>query len=108
MQNTRSQTAQNMQNNYQGGSSCYNCGWDSGDAAAGFVAGAVVAGAVAAASTPTTVVTTAPPPQVAPPCNVAPIPVSGVPYYKCGATWYTAGYGSAGVVYMPVSPPPGY
>ena len=31
---------------------------------------------------------------VAPPCDVAPIPVSGVPYYKCGATWYTAGYAS--------------
>jgi len=38
---------------------------------------------------------------VAPPCDVAPVPVSGVPYYKCGATWYTAGYGSTGVVYMP-------
>ena len=23
-------------------------------------------------------------------------------------TWYTAGYGSAGVVYMPVPPPPGF
>ncbi len=46
--------------------------------------------------------------QAAPPCNVAPVPVSGVPYYKCGATWYTAGYGSGGVVYMPVPPPPGY
>jgi hypothetical protein len=44
----------------------------------------------------------------APPCNVAPVPVSVVPYYKCGATWYTAGYGSNGVVYMPVPPPPGY
>jgi hypothetical protein len=80
------------------------------------VAGAIVAGTVAvAASTPppTTVVTTAPAPApppapVAPPCNVAPIPVSGVPYYKCGATWYTAGYASSGVVYMPVPPPPGY
>jgi hypothetical protein len=68
---------------------------------------------VAAASQPatTTIVTTAPAPApapVAPPCNVAPVPVSGVPYYMCGATWYTAGYGSAGVVYMPVPPPPGY
>jgi len=105
MQNTRSQTVQNVQGNASG---CYNC-WDNGDAAAGFVAGAVVAGTVAAASRPTTVVTQAPAPApVAPPCNVAPIPVSGVPYYKCGATWYTAGYGSAGVVYMPVAPPPGY
>jgi hypothetical protein len=34
--------------------------------------------------------------------------VSGVPYYKCGATWYTAGYASSGVVYMPVPPPSGY
>ena len=59
---------------------------------------------------PTTVVTRpAPAPAaVAPPCNVAPVPVSGVPYYKCGATWYTAGYASSGVVYMPVPPPPGY
>ena len=40
--------------------------------------------------------------------DVAPVPVDGVPYYKCGSTWYTAGYGSAGVVYMPVPPPAGY
>jgi hypothetical protein len=127
MQSTRSSTVTNVQNNYSGG--CHNCSsnWDSGDAAAGFVAGAIVAGTVvAAASTPppttvvatapappTTVVVTAPAPApppapVAPPCNVAPIPVSGVPYYKCGATWYTAGYASSGVVYMPIPPPPGY
>jgi hypothetical protein len=113
MQNTRSATVSNVQNNYQGGS-CSNCSnWDSGDAAAGFVAGAVVAGGVAAAtaaasSPPTTTVVAAAPAPVAPPCNVAPIPVEGVPYYKCGATWYTAGYASTGVVYMPVQPPPGY
>ena len=102
----------NYQANYYGGSGCYNCGWDSGDAAAGFVVGAVVGGAVVAASQPktTTVATTAAPAPApaAPPCNVAPVPVSGVPYYKCGARWYTAGYGSGGVVYMPVPPPPGY
>jgi len=76
---------------------------------------------VAAASQPTTttVVATAPAPAaapapppppapVAPPCNVAPIPVGGAPYYKCGETWYTAGYASVGVVYMPVPPPPEY
>jgi hypothetical protein len=122
MQSTRSSTVTNVQSNYYGGSGsggCYNCSnWDSGDAAAGFVAGAIVGGAVvAAASKPatTTVVTMAPAPApppppapVAPPCNVAPIPVSGSPYYKCGATWYTAGYASVGVVYMPVPPPPGY
>jgi hypothetical protein len=116
MQSTRSSTVTNVQSNYYGGSGgCHNCSnWDSGDAAAGFVAGAIVGGAVvAAASTPTTttVVTTAPAPApapVAPPCNVAPIPVSGVPYYKCGPTWYTAGYAASGVVYMPVPPPPGY
>jgi hypothetical protein len=73
----------------------------------------MVAGTMTAASQPhtTTVVTTAPAPApapVAPPCNVAPVPVSGVPYYKCGATWYTAGYASTGVVYMPVPPPAGY
>ena len=73
--------------------------------------GAVVGGAVVAASQPpaTTVVTTAPAPApVAPLCNAAPIPVSGAPYYKCGATWYTAGYASTGVVYLPVAAPPGY
>jgi hypothetical protein len=42
------------------------------------------------------------------PRNVAPIMVSGVPFYKCGATGYTAGYAANGVVYMPVPPPPGY
>jgi hypothetical protein len=31
-----------------------------------------------------------------------------VPYYKCGATWYATGYGSGGVVYTQVPPPPGY
>src|SRR5258708_6562862 len=75
--------------------------------------GAAVGGAPAT----TTVVAPAPayapayapaPAPVAPPCDVAPIPVSGVPYYKCGATWYTAGYASSGVVYMPVPPPSGY
>lgn len=111
MQSTRSTNVTNIQSNYHGG--CYNCGdWDNHDAAAGFVVGAIVGGAVVAASQPatTTVVTTAPPPPApaAPPCNVAPIPVSGVPYYKCGATWYTAGYAANGVVYMPVPPPPGY
>jgi hypothetical protein len=129
MQSTRSSTVTNVQNNYSGGSgSCNNCGgnWDNGDAAAGFVAGALVVGTVAAvasapptttvvapAPAPTTTVVVAapapaPPAPVAPPCNVAPIPVSGVPYYKCGPTWYTAGYASSGVVYMPVPPPPGY
>ena len=77
------------------------------------MAGAIVGGTmVAAASQPTTTTVVAAAPRaaapVAPPCNVAPIPVSGVPYYKCGATWYTAGYASSGVVYMPVPPPPGY
>src|SRR5262245_3938247 len=33
---------------------------------------------------------------------------SGVPYYKCGATWYAAGYANSGVVYVPVPPPQGY
>jgi hypothetical protein len=43
-----------------------------------------------------------------PPCNVAPVAVSGAPYYKCGPTWYTAGYGNEGAVYMPVQAPAGY
>jgi hypothetical protein len=82
--------------------SCGNC-WDSGDAAAGFVAGAAVAGAAsrpaaAAAAAPTTVTL---------PCDVAPVTVNGVPYYKCGATWYTAALASAGIVYVPAAPPPG-
>jgi hypothetical protein len=111
-QSNRQTSVSNTQNNYYGNSgSCSNC-WDGGAVAAGVVAGAVVAGAAASAAAasqpaPTTYVNQAPQ-QVAPPCNVAPMPVSGVPYYKCGATWYTAGYGSAGVVYMPVPPPPGY
>jgi hypothetical protein len=92
----------------QSGDYHYN-NWDSGDAAAGFVAGAIVGGAAAAAATsaPATVVAV-PAGPVGPPCNVAPVAVSGVPYYRCGSTWYTEGYGSAGVVYMPVPPPPGY
>ncbi|MGH7645559.1 MAG: hypothetical protein ACREMR_08225 [Gemmatimonadales bacterium] len=114
MSNTRSDTVSNTY--YGGGSGCYNC-WDGSSAAAGFVAGAVVAGAAAAASTPppstTVVVAGAPaaapaPPPVAPPCNIAPVPSNGVPYYKCGAAWYAPGYGSTGVVYVPVAPPPGY
>jgi len=107
-QSNRQNSVSNTQNNYYGSSGCSNC-WDGAAVAAGVVAGAVVVGAAAAASqpAPTTYVNQAPQ-QVAPPCNVAPIPVSGVPYYKCGATWFTAGYGSAGVVYMPVAPPPGY
>jgi hypothetical protein len=76
----------------------------------------MVSGVAVAASTPTTVpvvATTvpvpAPPPSPAsPPCNVAATTVNGVPYYRCGTTWYTEGYGSSGVVYMPVASPPGY
>lgn len=107
-QSNRQNSVSNTQNNYYGSSGCNDC-WDGAAVAAGIAAGAIVAGAAASASQPatTTYVQQAPAP-VAPPCNVAPIPVSGVPYYRCGATWYTAGYGSAGVVYMPVPPPPGY
>jgi hypothetical protein len=70
-------------------------------------------GAATAATTPppapTAVVVAAPAPApVGPPCNVAPVAVKDVSYYQCGATWYAAGYGSSGVVYMPVQPPPGY
>ena len=108
MQNTRSTTVSNVQDN------CNNCSnnWDSGNAAGAFVAGAIVAGTAAAAgaamSAPPPTAAGAPPPAtVPPPCNVAPVAVNGVPYYQCGATWYTAGYGSAGVVYMPVPPPAG-
>lgn len=101
---SRQSNRQDAANDYYGSGGCHDC-WDgSGALAAGVIAGAVVAGA--AASQPTYV--NQAPQQVAPPCNVAPIPVSGVPYYKCGATWFTAGYGSAGVVYMPVPPPAGY
>ena len=28
--------------------------------------------------------------------------------YRCGSTWYAAGYASSGVVYTPVPAPPGY
>jgi hypothetical protein len=93
--------------------------WDNGGA---FIGGALVGGAMVAASRPatayyppttTTYVTNEPAPApapayVPPPCNVAPIEVSGVPYYNCGKTWYTEGYASNGPVYMPVPPPPGY
>jgi hypothetical protein len=72
------------------------------------VAGAIVGGAVVAASQPQTTTVVVAAPVVAPPCNVAAVPVGGTPYYHCGATWYTAGYASTGVVYMPVPPPPGY
>jgi hypothetical protein len=110
MQNTRATNVTNAQNNYSGG--CHDCNsdWDGGSAAAGFVAGAMVVGAAAAVTTPppaTTTVVAAPAP-VAPPCNVAPIAVQDVPYYKCGAAWYATGYGSGGVVYTQVPPPPGY
>ena len=58
MQSTRASTATQMQGNYQGNyygsGGCYNCGWDSGDAAAGFVVGAMVGGAAVAASQPKT------------------------------------------------------
>jgi hypothetical protein len=114
MQNTRATNVSNVQNNYNG--NCNNCSdsdWDGGSAAVGFVAGAMVVGAATAATTPppapTAVVVAAPAPApVGPPCNVAPVAVKDVSYYQCGATWYAAGYGSSGVVYMPVQPPPGY
>lgn len=101
-QNTRANTATNLQNNRD---DCYNCGrnWDSGSAAAGFVAGAVVGGAVVAAATPNTAVVVS-----SPPCNVAAVSVNGVAHYYCGSTWYAAGYANDGVVYVPTAAPPGY
>jgi hypothetical protein len=42
------------------------------------------------------------------PCNAAPVSVNGTPYYKCGATWYSAGLTSTGITYMKVPPPPGH
>jgi hypothetical protein len=42
------------------------------------------------------------------PCTPTTAVVKGVTYYQCGSTWYNQVYGSGGVVYMPVSPPPGY
>jgi hypothetical protein len=113
-QGRQGSAASNTQINYNNnGGSCHNCSnWD---AATGFVAGAAVTGAVVAASTPpppgTVVVAAAPAPvaaPVAPPCNAAPIPVDGEPYYRCGSTWYAAAYSSSGVVYMPVPAPAGY
>ena len=107
IQNTRSATVSNVQNNRD---DCYNCGsdWDSGSAAAGFVAGAVVGGVVTAAATApsSTVVVAAP--AAAPPCNIAPVAVNGVAHYYCGTTWYAASYASNGVVYVPTASPPGY
>jgi hypothetical protein len=75
------------------------------------VAGAVVGGVATAATTPTTTSTTVVVPSTggtaAPPCSVAPVAVNGVSYYNCGSSWYAAGYGSSGVVYVPVAPPQG-
>ncbi|WP_087648865.1 hypothetical protein [Caballeronia choica] len=107
MQNTRASTVSNVQNNYDDCHNCSNSDWDGGSAAAGFVAGAVVMGAAAAATAPHAVPVAAPAP-VAPPCNVAPVAVGEVAYYRCGSTWYAAGYASSGVVYTPVPAPPGY
>jgi hypothetical protein len=36
---------------------------------------------------------------------VAPTAINGVTYYNCGSTWYAAGYGGDGLVYVPVPPP---
>ncbi|AXF11193.1 hypothetical protein CUJ91_25215 [Paraburkholderia graminis] len=111
MQNTRANTVSNVQSNYHGDcNNCSNSDWDGGSAAVGFVAGAMVVGATAAATAPppATAAVVAAPAPVAPPCNVAPIAVNEVPYYKCGATWFATGYGSGGVVYTQVPPPPGY
>ncbi len=110
MQNTRANTVSNVQNNYHGDCNyCFNSDWDGGSAAVGFVAGAMVVGATAAATAPppATAAVVAAPAPVAPPCNVAPIAVNEVPYYKCGATWFATGYGSGGVVYTS-SATPGY
>lgn len=42
------------------------------------------------------------------PCKPTTTVVKGVTYYQCGSTWYNQAYGSGGVIYMPVPPPPGY
>jgi hypothetical protein len=57
-------------------------------------------------------VTTAQPPESAAgvpvvPCRAAAMDIGGVLYYKCPDAWYARGYGPAGVVYVPVQPPPG-
>jgi hypothetical protein len=62
-----------------------------------------------AATTPdtatTTVVNNTTTVTAAPPCNVAPTSINGVSYYQCGASWYASGYGSDGLVYVPVPAP---
>jgi Meckel syndrome type 1 protein len=64
-----------------------------------------------APTTQTTVVYASPPPAAAPPpsatlpCQANVINANGMTYYQCGPSWYMQAYGSAGPVYMPVSPP---
>jgi len=106
-QDAAGQRQSNRQDSYSSNNDdCDNC-WDGAAVAAGVVAGAVAVGAATASQPAPTTYTNQAQQQVPPPCNVAPVAVDGVPYYKCGATWYTAGYGNAGVVYMPVPPPRG-
>ena len=67
-----------------------------------FIACAIVGGAVVAAATPNvTYITTLP-------CSVAPVFVSSINYYRCGATWYQRGYSGDNVNYVIVNAPPGY
>ncbi|HYI86495.1 MAG TPA: hypothetical protein VEX61_05310 [Burkholderiales bacterium] len=80
----------------EGGGDCRSDCWDNGQAAARIAAAAAVSQAAAAANA-----------QAVMPCNVAPVTVSGAPYYRCADSWYTPGYAGDGVVYMPVPAPAG-
>jgi hypothetical protein len=70
----------------------------------------VVGAAAGKSSASQTTVVYAPPPSgsASLPCDPNVSDINGVTYYQCGSTWYTAAYGSSGVIYMPVSPPSGY
>ena len=37
-----------------------------------------------------------------------PVTVGGVPYYRCGGTWYSPAYQGGNVTYVVVNPPQGY
>ncbi len=76
--------------------------------------GAAAVGAMAgyaagqSSSTSTTTYATAPAPSGGLPCTPNTVVAKGVTYYQCGSTWYTQAYSSAGPIYTPVPPPPGY
>jgi len=106
---SRQQTATRYHRPYPyAGASRY--AWDSGAGVAATGAAVATGAAIgAAAAYPVAAAAATPINSSAAPCAApAVVPVGGIQYYRCGASWYTEAYAASGPAFVQVAPPTGY